>query len=78
MLRMKLERLRRGWSLTQLCVRTGIEPASLSKIERGIWPCGPGWRKRIAQALEVPEEALFEEVPDHEAPIGYRPSSSPR
>lgn len=78
MYRMKLERLRRGWSLTELCLRTRIDPAALSKIERGRWPCGPEWRRRIAQALEVPEEALFEEVPDHEAPIGCRPASSSR
>ncbi len=78
MYRMKLERLRRGWSLTELCVRTRIDSAALSKIERGIWPCGPEWRRRIAQALGVPEETLFEEVPDHEASIGYRPTSAPR
>ncbi len=66
MLRLRKERQRRGWSLTQLTVRTGIDSAALSKIERGIWPCGPGWRRRIAEAFGLPEEVLFEEVPDDE------------
>jgi len=65
-LRLRKERQRRGWSLTQLTVRTGIDSAALSKIERGIWPCGPGWRRRIAEAFGLPEEVLFEEVPDDE------------
>lgn len=62
MLRLKQERLRRGWSLTQLTVRTRIDSAALSKIERGVWPCGPEWRRRIAAAFGLPEEVLFAEV----------------
>ena len=62
MLRLKQERLRRGWSLTDVCLLTRIDPAALSKIERGKWPCGPGWRRRIAEAFGLPEEFLFREA----------------
>jgi len=63
---LNLRRIRkaRGLSLTQVTVKTGIDPASLSRIERGIIPCGPGWRHRIAEAFELPEEELFMEVED--------------
>lgn len=77
--KLREERLRRGWSLTRLCVEAGgIDISVLSKIERRIYPCGPKLRGRIAQAMGIPEAELFEEVPDHEAPVGYRPASSPR
>jgi len=63
MLQMRIERQKRGWSLAHLVVLTnGIDQAALSKIERGIWPCGPSWRRRIAAAFEMPEEELFQEV----------------
>ncbi|HHY33923.1 MAG: helix-turn-helix transcriptional regulator [Firmicutes bacterium] len=63
MLYLRQERQRRGWSLTQLTVKTGIDSAALSKIERGVWPCGPEWRRRISEAFDMPEDALFQEVP---------------
>lgn len=67
MLRLRKERQRRGWSLTQLTVRTGIDSAALSKIERGVWPCGPEWRRRIATAFGLSEADLFVEVEDDDA-----------
>ena len=67
MLRLRVERIRRGWSLAKLCALTGgIDQAALSRIERGIWPCGPGWRKRIAEAFGLPEEELFREASSDE------------
>ncbi|MDI7245863.1 MAG: helix-turn-helix transcriptional regulator [Bacillota bacterium] len=66
MLALRRERLNRGWSLTQLTVMTGIDTAALSRIERQVWPCGPGWRRRIAEAFGMPEELLFAEVSDDE------------
>lgn len=62
MLEMRRERIRRGWSLTKLTVLTGIDSGALSRIERQIWPCGPGWRRRIAEAFGLPEEFLFREA----------------
>lgn len=66
MLVLKRERIRRGWSLTKLCVKTGIDPGAISRIERRIWPCGPGWRQKLAAAFDMSEEELFqEEVAGH-------------
>ena len=64
MLMMRLERKRREWSLMDLAMRCRIDPGALSRIERGKWPCGPGWRRRIAEAFGMPEEVLFAEVPE--------------
>lgn len=60
MLRLRLERERLGLSLAALCQRTGIEPSNLSRIERGLIPAYPGWRTRIARALNWPEEQIDE------------------
>lgn len=63
MLQLRVERKRRGWSLAKLCAKTdGIDQAALSRVERGIWPAGPGWRRRIAAAFGMSEEELFAEV----------------
>ena len=70
MLRLRTERQKRGWSLTRVTVLTGIEGSALSKIERGVWPCGPEWRRRLVEAFGLPEEVLFEEVPGGEARDG--------
>lgn len=59
MLRLREERLRRGWSLTKLTVVTGINSSSLSQIERGKLTAFPAWRRRLAAAYGLPEEALF-------------------
>lgn len=66
MLQLRRERQKRGWSLTRVVQLTGIDGAALSKIERGIWPCGPGWRKRIAEAFGLSESDLFKEATDDE------------
>lgn len=64
MLQLKRVRLARGLSLVKLCILTGIDPGNLSRLETGkIYPY-PGWRKRIAAALQMPEEELFREVVD--------------
>jgi len=57
----KMQELRKGrnWSLTKMCVKTGIDPANLSRIERGQIVAYPGWRKRIAAAFELPEGEIF-------------------
>jgi transcriptional regulator with XRE-family HTH domain len=75
MLNLRRIRKARGLSLTQVTVKTGIDPSSLSRIERGIIPSGPGWRRRIAEAFELPEEELFMEVEDaDDRPVTfYRP-----
>lgn len=64
MLALRRERHRRGWSLIDVCGKTGINPSTLSEIERGLRNCYPGWRRRICKAFNMPEEELFAEVPD--------------
>lgn len=46
------------WKLAQL---TGIHPTNLYKVESGQLRLYPGWRQRIAEALGVREEDLYQE-----------------
>lgn len=65
MLRLTVERMKRGVSQIRLAMLTGIHPANLSRIERRVVPAYRGWRLRIARALNWPVEhadELFEEV----------------
>jgi transcriptional regulator with XRE-family HTH domain len=62
-LRLRAERVRRGWSLTRVTMQTGIASADLSALERGLRPAHPGWRRRLAKAFKLPEAELFAEVP---------------
>ena len=64
MLRLSAERQRRGWSQAELARRTGIHPATISRLEAGKQFAYSGWRRRLAQALGVPGDELFEEVSD--------------
>ena len=61
-MKLREERIRRGWSLTELTRRTGIATSDLSQIERGLRFAHPGWRRRIARALELPESQLFASI----------------
>lgn len=64
-LRLRSERRRQGVTLVALSKRTGIDPANLSRLERGQAPAYPGWRRRIAEALEVADaDWLFIEEGD--------------
>jgi len=59
-----LRKIRQGKNLSQLALgrKTGIAGNIISNLENGkIFPY-PGWRKRIATALSVPEQDLFPEV----------------
>ena len=67
MLRLKQERLRRGWTLVEVTKRTGLEPSLVSQIERGLRVPYPVWRRRIAKAFKMSEEELFSEVKDSDA-----------
>jgi transcriptional regulator with XRE-family HTH domain len=61
MLRLHDERIQRGWSLAELSRRTGIDQSTLSRIERGLCPVYPGWRRRLVRAFRLRAEALFAE-----------------
>jgi len=51
----------RGLSQLQLGYLTGIQPPEISRIENGRIVPYPGWRKRLARALQVSEAELFPE-----------------
>jgi len=59
MRRLKEERKRQRLSQTRLSALTGIAQSDLSAIETGRRVPGPGWRRRIAEALNVSESELF-------------------
>lgn len=56
-----LRKYRSENNLTQLGLAklTDISPSDISSIETGRIIPYPGWRRRIAEALELPEEAVF-------------------
>jgi transcriptional regulator with XRE-family HTH domain len=66
MIRLREERLKRGWSQTELSARTRIASPDISAIERGVKQAFPGWRRKLAHALKRPEAYLFEEVGDEQ------------
>jgi len=57
--RLTQERQRQGLSKTQAAIKAGIHPSTWGRIEAGTWAAYPGWRRRISQALGVPEGELF-------------------
>lgn len=65
MLQLRKERQQRGLSQVKLSQMTGIASADISAIENGGRKPFPGWKKRIAKALDVdgPEaDKLFKEA----------------
>ena len=72
-LRLRTERLRRGWSQTQVSVRTGIASPTISVIERGLVHAHPGWRRRLAAAFGLPADVLFEAADERENASGDGP-----
>ena len=48
-------------SRNQLAKMSDITPSDLYSALNGNKPMYPNWRKRIADALEMPEDELFEE-----------------
>ena len=60
-LRQARERL--GISQTQLAMRTGIHPSTISRLEAGKVFAYPGWRGRLARALETTTDELFGPAP---------------
>src|SRR5262249_35250357 len=58
---LRQERQKQGLSQTLLSAKTLIAASDLSAIENGRKVPHRGWRKRIAKALKVNEQALFGE-----------------
>lgn len=51
----------RGWTQFELARRANVSPSIISQLETGKLFPYPGWRRRLAQALEVSEGDLFPE-----------------
>lgn len=56
--RVKEARLKKGITQLQLSYLTEIAPSNICSIEAGRLYLYPGWRKRIAEALNIPEKEL--------------------
>jgi transcriptional regulator with XRE-family HTH domain len=64
MLRLTLERKRRGLSQAALSRLTGIHPAVISQLEASrVYPYA-GWKRRLSEALGVAGDELFERIDD--------------
>jgi transcriptional regulator with XRE-family HTH domain len=56
-----LKKIRTSKKLSQfdLAKLSNIAPSDISRIENGRIYAHPGWRKRLSEALEVPEDKIF-------------------
>jgi transcriptional regulator with XRE-family HTH domain len=64
MLRLKQERLRRGFTQLDVATRTMIGPSVISNLESGKRKPGPLWGYRLSLLFGLTVEELLEEVPD--------------
>jgi ribosome-binding protein aMBF1 (putative translation factor) len=63
MLRIKVERKRRGWSQTVLAAKAApLSASDVSRIENGRAQPYPGQLRRLARALKVPSAELLTTV----------------
>jgi transcriptional regulator with XRE-family HTH domain len=60
MLRMKAERLRRGWSQLDVAFHARIQPSELSRLERGLAVPYQGQAQRLAAVFELTPAQLVE------------------
>jgi transcriptional regulator with XRE-family HTH domain len=68
-LRLRRERLARGWTQRDVQLRTQIVQPKLSLIERGLMPyCPPDWKRRLVRVFGLPEEVLLAEDPEAATP----------
>jgi len=71
--RLQLQVVRRRLGVTQreLSERARMAQSDVSAVENGRKVPGPGWRQRLAEALDQPESALFRPA-DQDAGAGDR------
>ena len=62
MLRIRRERLQRGWNQTQLAARANMSTTEVSRIETGRAIPHPNQVLRLARALKIPPDELLEPV----------------
>ena len=56
---MKRIRETRGITQAEICIRTGIHPSTVNRIERGVIKGSRAHRKKIARALKIKESEIF-------------------
>ena len=61
-LRFRSTRTLRGWTQEQLSSRTNLLPVDISRIEAQDWLPPQEIQQRLADALGVPIEAIFDRV----------------
>lgn len=61
-LRVRAERLKRGWTQAEVGRRCGIDQGTLSRLEHGAIPAYPGWARRLSNLFKVGRDKLFQEV----------------
>lgn len=71
MLRMKAERLRRGWNQTVLAYRARMSGPEISRIETGRTRPYPRQLARLAKVLSLSPETLMQDASD--GPAGVEP-----
>jgi transcriptional regulator with XRE-family HTH domain len=67
MLRVRFERLRRGWNQTALAFHAGMSVTDVSRVETGRLRPYPKQLQRLATALEIEASKLLEQVDERDA-----------
>lgn len=62
MIRLTLERKKRGLSIIKLSRIAEIHPSDIGKLESGKAPLWPAWAIRLESVFKIPAEQLMEEV----------------
>lgn len=57
--RLRAVREAQGVSQLELAARSRVSPSAISNIETGKIFAYPGWRRRLAEALQVEEGEIF-------------------
>ena len=70
MVKLKAERLKRGWRQEDLGFYARMSGADISRIERGWMKPYPGQAARLAKVLALDPEELLNEVEAEEAACG--------
>jgi transcriptional regulator with XRE-family HTH domain len=70
--KVKLERLKRGFTQDDICIRTGrrLHPSRLSRIERGTLQPTVDDIRLLADALDLPDGALSTAIMSNEEIVG--------
>lgn len=57
----RVEATRQNMNIRKLAIKANIKPCDLYSVLTGNRPFYPGWRKRVSEALGIPEAELFKD-----------------